>query len=79
VTSVRVRLTFPETLIREPIVGRVVRDFDVMVNIRRADVAEDFGWIVCELDGQEPAVRAALDWLGGIGVRIDPVDGSLES
>jgi len=31
----RVRLTFPSALIQEPIVYRLVKDFDIVINIRR--------------------------------------------
>ena len=34
----RVRLTFPPSLIQEPIIYRLVKDFDIVINIRRADV-----------------------------------------
>ena len=42
---VRLRLTFPPELIQEPIVYRLVKDFDLVINIRRADVKADYGWI----------------------------------
>jgi len=57
VIGVRVRLTFPEELVREPIIARMVRTFDVVPNIRRADVGEQTGWIVCELDGDAAHVE----------------------
>jgi ABC-type methionine transport system ATPase subunit len=75
----RVRLTFPEPLVREPVIGRLVRLFDVMPNIRRADVKEDLGWMVLELDGEAEAVEAALAWLAGLGVIVDQLDHPLES
>jgi ABC-type methionine transport system ATPase subunit len=75
----RVRLTFPEPLVREPVIGQLVRRFDVMPNIRRADVKEDVGWMVLELDGEVEAVEAALAWLAGLGVIVDQLDHPLES
>ena len=39
--QVRVKLIFPESLVRTPILARLVRQFDVEPNIRRADVEED--------------------------------------
>ena len=75
----RVKLTFPADLIREPIIGQMVRRFGVMPNIRRADVSEDFGWIVCELDGEAAAVDAAVSWLAESGVGVDQLDHPLES
>jgi L-aspartate semialdehyde sulfurtransferase ferredoxin len=78
-TPTRVRLTFPAELVRQPIVGELVRRFDVMPNIRRADVSDDVGWIVCELDGTEPAIISALAWLEEIGVTVDRLANPLES
>jgi ABC-type methionine transport system ATPase subunit len=75
----RVRLTFPEALVREPVIGHLVRRFDVMPNIRRADVSDDVGWMVCELDGEDEAVRRALDWMQEIGISVDQLDHPLES
>jgi NIL domain len=34
--GVRVRLTFPEELVREPIMARMIRELGVVPNIRRA-------------------------------------------
>jgi ABC-type methionine transport system ATPase subunit len=77
-TSARVRLTFPGPLVRQPIVGELVRRFDVMPNIRRADVSEDVGWIVCELDGDLSSVDQAIGWLQEIGVDVDRLEHPLE-
>lgn len=69
--SVRLKLTFPEHLIRQPIMARLVREFDVMPNIRRAKVEEKVGWLVCELGGAEAAVERAVEWLHDLGVQVD--------
>lgn len=69
--DVRVKLTFPENLIREPVIARMVREFDVLPNIRRANVEEHVGWIICELDGEEALVESAIQWLRDLGVQVD--------
>ena len=78
-TNVRVKLTFPEHLIRQPIIARLVREFDVMPNIRRANVEEHVGWIVCELGGEDDAVERAVDWLRDLGVQVDRLSDVVES
>ena len=78
-TKVRVKLTFPENLIRQPIIARLVREFDVMPNIRRANVEETVGWIVCELGGEDEAVERAIDWLKDLGVQVDRLGDVVES
>jgi ABC-type methionine transport system ATPase subunit len=66
-----VKLTFPENLVREPILGRLVKEFDIEPNIRRANVEEHFGWIICELDGEADAVEKGIEWLRQTGVEVD--------
>jgi len=78
VIEVRVKLTFPETLVRTPVLAQVVKRFGVEPNIRRANVEEDRGWIVCEIDGEAPSVEAALAWLRGSGVQVDLLGDVLE-
>ncbi len=75
----RVRLTFPAELVRQPIIGQLVRRFDVLPNIRRADVSDDVGWIVCELDGDADKVAEAIAWMEEIGVDVDRIEHPLES
>jgi ABC-type methionine transport system ATPase subunit len=77
--QLRVKLTFPEDLIRQPIVGRMVKEFDVMPNIRRASVEERVGWMVCELDGEDDALENALAWLTRVGVQVDRLSDIIES
>ncbi|MBF8286528.1 MAG: FeS-binding protein, partial [Dehalococcoidia bacterium] len=48
----RVKFTFPQEMIKEPVIWRLGRDFDLVTNIRRADVTEDRGWVVLELEGE---------------------------
>ena len=69
--NLRVKLTFPEHLIKQPLLGRLVREFDVLPNIRRANVEEKMGWIICELAGDGDAVENAVDWLEDAGVQVD--------
>jgi L-aspartate semialdehyde sulfurtransferase ferredoxin len=78
VSQVRVKLTFPETEVRRAVLATLVRQFDVEPNIRRADVEEHRGWIICELDGEATQIDAALDWLRTEGITIDLLGDVLE-
>jgi len=73
-TRMRVRLTFPAHLIQEPIVYRLVKDFDIVINIRRADVKADYGWVALELDGEEAQLERGVKWLKEKGVQVDPIE-----
>ena len=73
----RVKFTFPTDLISEPVIYQLGIKFKVVTNIRRADVREDFGWVVLELEGEDDEVSRGLDWVTETGVRVDPVSGDV--
>jgi hypothetical protein len=70
----RLRLTFPPSLIQEPILYRLVKDFDIVINIRRADVKADYGWVALELEADEATLARGVTWLKGRGVQVDPIE-----
>ena len=76
--SQRVRLTFPETLIQEPVISTVSRRYDLVTNIRRADVRETTGWVVLEISGAEEDLEAARRDLEELGVRVDDLETYVE-
>jgi len=78
VTSPRVKLFFPEHLVRQPIIARMAREMGVMANIRRASVDETVGWMVCELDGEPRAVEEAVSWLEDLGIEVDRLSDVVE-
>lgn len=76
--EVRVKLTFPEALVRLPVLARLTRRFDVDPNIRRANVDDHQGWIICELVGPAEAIERALAWLREQGIEVDLLGDVLE-
>ena len=66
-----VRMTFPEELIQEPIVYRLGHDFDLVTSVFRASVGEKDAWIVLALDGSDQEIKKAIDFLTGVGIRIE--------
>ncbi|MDP9441191.1 MAG: NIL domain-containing protein [Actinomycetota bacterium] len=77
--SARVKMTFPEHLIKQPVIARLVREFDVMPNIRQAKIEETVGWVVLELGGPDAAIERAIEWLRDLGVEVDRLGDVLES
>lgn len=73
----RVMFTFPQELITQPVIHNLGHRFQVITNIRRADVTEDRGWVVLELEGKEEDIDRGLDWVTGLGVRVDPIEGDI--
>ena len=74
VARMRLRLTFPPHLIQEPILYRLVKDFDIVINIRRAEVKADYGWVALELEADEPTLQGGVAWLKEKGVGVDPIE-----
>ena len=73
----RVKFIFPPALITEPVIYRLGIDYRVITNIRRADVQEDVGWVILELDGEQTDIDRGLEWVAAQGVRVDPVSGDV--
>ena len=71
--KLRVKFTFVERLIKEPVIWKLGRQFDVVTNIRRADVQDDRGWVILELEGDREEIDRGLNWVEQQGVRVDPV------
>jgi len=64
-------LTFPEHLIDEPVIHELGKRFDVVTNIRGANVDERFAWVIVELDGSDDAVADAVAWLIDKGITVE--------
>ena len=73
----RVRFTFPPELIPKPTIWQLGRDFEVITNIRRANVTRNQGWVVLEVEGNLDDVERGLRWVSAQGIRVDPVGGDL--
>jgi hypothetical protein len=71
------KFTFPTGLIKEPVIYKLGKQFEVVTNIRRADVTEDRGWVVLELEGEMGEIERAVQWVIDQGVRVDPVAGDI--
>lgn len=75
----RVKLIYPDSLVRRPVLSEVTIQFNVMSNIRRAAVDEDNGWIICELEGDEKSISSAMAWMESLGVDVEGLGDVVES
>ena len=73
----RVKLTFPQSLIKEPVIFTMARQFNVVPNIRRARVTETVGEMVLELEGSEEDLEKGIQWLREKGIDIELVEGDI--
>lgn len=73
----RLFVSFPEALVARPMVYELVTRFDVVPNIRRADVEARTGWMILELGGEAAAREAAVEWLREQGCVVDEMGGDV--
>lgn len=73
-TRVKLYLTYPSRLVREPLIYHLSRTFDLVFNIRQASVNEDIGIIAIELDGSEDNIEQGIAWLRERGVTVEPIE-----
>ena len=71
----RVIFTFSQELVQEPVIYTLSQQFNLVTNIRRADISEDEGWAVVELEGDENDIEQGIAWVTSRGVRVDPASG----
>ncbi|MCE5311570.1 MAG: NIL domain-containing protein [Nitrospiraceae bacterium] len=75
--KMRVKLTFPQNLIKEPVIFTMSKQFEVMPNIRRARVTDTVGEMILELDGQESNVNEGVQYLRDQGVEVELIEGDI--
>ncbi len=68
----RLMFTYPSELIREPIIYNLGQQFNVITNIHIANVDEEKGWVVLELEGEEKDIEEGITWATSKGMRVDP-------
>ena len=74
VSKKRVVLKFPPKLVDQPIVYKLVKEYDLSFNILRARVTpKEEGELVIELEGTKQNYADGLKYLQGIGVTVQPL------
>ncbi len=73
-TRERYYLTYPRSLIREPMLYHLVKKFDLVFNIRGASVSEEMGLVAVEFEGTTDQIERAINWLRQTGVTVEPIE-----
>lgn len=73
----RVKLTFPQHLIKEPVIFTMAKKYDIIPNIRRARVIETVGEMVLELEGEENNINIGIETLKQQGIEVELVEGDI--
>jgi len=72
--KLRVYLTFDEATVRDPVIWKLAKEFDVVTNIRTAEVRDHMGLVGLEMEGADDVVEASVAWLKKRGVHVEPIE-----
>ena len=72
-TKQKIMLNFPGELLSEPIIFNMSQEFNLITNILRADINDEKGWMLIELEGEAENIEAGITWAISRGVRIDKI------
>lgn len=71
--TLRVMLTFPPDLVRDPVIYTVAKTHRLVPNIRKARVTESAGEATLDLSGAEEDLKRGIEHLTRLGVKVKPV------
>ncbi|MBC7330464.1 4Fe-4S binding protein [bacterium] len=70
----RLVLRFPPLLVDQPVVYKLIKDYNLVFNILRADITPDSeGLMVLEIEGEERNFQKGLRYLEEKGVKVQPL------
>ena len=75
--SLKLKLIYPEEKVKEPILSKLCKSFDIDINIRKGNVQEHVGWLDLELIGSEEEIEKAVKWLEEQGIEVSPLEGQV--
>ena len=75
--AIRLFVSFPEELVDRPMIYEMVKRFDVVPNIRRANVEAHSGWVILELAGDHERCEEAIAYLEGVGCTVNRMEGDI--
>lgn len=67
----KLSLSFPQKLIREPILHNISTRFGVSFNILRANVTDELGFLELSLEGDSESLEKVLEYLRSLAVTIE--------
>ena len=76
-SSVRLFVSFPEELVDRPMIYEIVKKFDVVPSIRRANVEDHSGWVILELNGEQQQLDGAIAYFEGLGCTVNRMEGDV--
>jgi len=76
-TSQRLFVSFPEELVDRPMVYEIIKRYDVVPSIRRANVEAHRGWTILEITGDADRIADSVAYLEGLGCTVNRMEGDV--
>jgi len=66
-------LTFPAEPHCEPVIYNTGQQFNLVTTLYQTELAEDRGWIILELEGEDEDIEVGIAWAMPKGVQVDTI------
>ena len=76
-TSQRLFVSFPEELVDRPMVYEIIKRYDVVPSIRRANVEAHSGWTILEISGDADRIADSVAYLEELGCTVNRMEGDV--
>ena len=67
----KVFLTFPQKLMKEPLLWKIGQEFEVVTNIRGASITDELALLALLLEGEPEEIDKVIDYLSERGVTVE--------
>ena len=75
--ALRLFVSIPEELVERPMIYEMIKRFDVVPSIRRANVEAHSAWVILELSGAHDARDLAIAYLEELGCTVNRMEGDV--
>ena len=75
--AIRLFVSIPEALVDRPLIYEMIKRFDVVPSIRRANVEAHTAWVILELSGPHDARDQAIAYLEELGCTVNRMEGDV--
>jgi len=75
--AIRLFVSIPEELVDRPLIYEMIKRFDVVPSIRRANVETHTAWVILELSGPHDTRDQAIAYLEALGCTVNRMEGDV--
>ncbi|MBL6990862.1 MAG: 4Fe-4S binding protein [Bacteriovoracaceae bacterium] len=73
----RLLLNFPKDAVSTPMVYHLVKDYDLNINIYRAKITEEKGYLVLEVGGLDEKIQQAIKFIRDSNIEVNEKDNGI--